>query len=118
MVFAVALVVHVVALYYPLPPSGPAQPSALDKVVHLLLFAAVMWAGRRCGMPVTVLAGVLLVHAPVSEVLQAALLPTRDGNAGDAVADVAGVVLGALIPVSAREGGPTRETTQQAQGVQ
>ena len=39
----------------------------------------------------------MALHAPVSEVVQATLLPHRSGDRWDALADLTGVALGALL---------------------
>lgn len=90
--FAAAVVLNLTALYTPGSP-GPGVPY-LDKVVHLLLFAAVAFTGRRIGLPAGWLAGVLLVNAGVSELVQHSWLPHRSGDVYDALADVAGVAIG------------------------
>jgi VanZ family protein len=93
--FALAVVLNLGALYSPGSP-GPGIPY-LDKAVHLLLFAAVAFTGRRIGLPPGWLAGVLLLNAGVSEVVQHAWLPYRSGDLYDALADVAGLALGLWI---------------------
>jgi hypothetical protein len=90
--FAVAVALNLGALYSPGSP-GPGIPY-LDKVTHLLLFAAVAFTGRRIGLPPGWLAGVLVLNAAVSELVQHAWLPHRSGDLYDAMADVAGVALG------------------------
>jgi VanZ family protein len=97
LIFAVAVVAQLVALYWPRPvQTGTSLP--VDKVVHLAIFAAALWTGVRAGLRPRPLAAVLVVHAALSEVLQATLLD-RDGNLADAAADVAGVALGWLLAV-------------------
>ena len=92
-VFAVLLVAHLAALYWPrVDVQGPVTWS--DKVVHVLLFAAPTVAGLLAGVRPAYLVGLLALHAPVSELLQHFLLPNRSGDAWDAVADLGGVVLG------------------------
>jgi VanZ family protein len=101
LLFAGAVVAQLVALYWPRPvETGSTLP--IDKVVHALIFGAVMWTGARAGLPPRPLAAVLAVHAGVSEVLQATVLD-RDGNLPDAVADVAGIALAwALLAAGSR----------------
>ncbi len=77
-------------------PGGGGEPlfTGDDKVVHLLLFAALAAAARwRCG-PSTAALLAVAAYAPVSELVQAALLPSRSGDPLDVVADLVGVVLG------------------------
>lgn len=94
--FAGAVLVQLAVLYWPRQVGGGDQ-GHLDKVVHLLVFAAVAWTGRRAGLPAAPLAAVLVLHAVVSEVLQALVLPDRAGDAADVVADLAGVLAGTLL---------------------
>jgi VanZ family protein len=98
LLFALALAVQLIALYAPRAPSE-GSGWGLDKVVHAALFAAVVWTGRRAGVPAVWLVVICAVHAPVSELVQAHLLPHRDGTVGDALADLAGVAVGALLPI-------------------
>ena len=95
--FAAAVAVQLVVLYAPRAPSTGGVPG-VDKVVHLLVFAAVAWTGRAAGVRLPLLVGLLLAHAVVSEGLQHWLLPGRSGDWRDAVADATGVLVGALLP--------------------
>jgi VanZ family protein len=104
---AAAVVVQLVALYWPRP-VDTGGPPGLDKVVHCAVFAAVAFTGRRAGVPVAWLAGLLVAHAAVSEVVQATLLP-RDGDVLDAVADTVGTVAGLLLA-----GAPVRREAARA----
>jgi len=94
-VFAAAVVVQLVALYLPRVPStsGMEVPGA-DKVVHALVFALVMLTGILAGINAKWLAVILVAHAVLSEVVQYTLLPHRTGDPLDAVADLAGILLG------------------------
>lgn len=93
---AVLLAVQLLVLYVPSAPGGP-EVSGLDKVVHAGIFGVpALLAGVRRWWWVLV---ALAVHAPVSELLQAAVLPHRDGNAWDAVADLVGMAIGLLVAV-------------------
>ena len=76
-------------------PGPPDVP--LDKVFHLLAFAAFTFAWRRAGTVQwgTLLAAVLL--AALTEVGQALFVPTRTGDVMDAAADLAGALLGLLL---------------------
>ena len=100
-VFAVLLVAHLAALYWPrVDLQGPVTWS--DKVAHLLLFLAPTVAGLLAGVRPAYLVALLALHAPVSELLQHYLLPHRTGDAWDAVADLGGVVLGVTSVVVGR----------------
>lgn len=101
-VFLATLAVNLVLLYWPRGVGESAVPH-LDKVVHAATFASVAWAGLRAGVPGRWLAALLAAHAVTSELVQQWLLPGRDGDPADAVADVAGIALG-LIGESWRHG--------------
>lgn len=85
--------VQLAALYWPrVSIEGPTTWT--DKLVHPAIFAlplvlGSLWWGRW--RPVLL---VLLVHAPVSELVQHYALPHRDGDVWDAVADVCGLLVG------------------------
>lgn len=100
----VAVVVQVLVLYLPDPPSvgGGDGPLSADTLVHVAVFAAVAWTGRAAGVPAVLLVAALVGHAVVSEVVQHALLPGRTGDLTDVLADLAGVGLGLLVPVRGR----------------
>lgn len=89
-----SVAVQLAALYWPrVTLEGPTTWT--DKLVHPAVFAVPLvlvslWWGRW--RPVLL---VLLVHAPVSELVQHYALPHRDGDVWDAVADVAGLLVGA-----------------------
>ena len=91
--FAAAVVVQLVVLYAPRSPSGGGVPG-IDKVVHVAVFALVTWVGLRSGAPRALVVLLTVVHAPVSELLQAVALPGRSGDAWDVVADLGGCVVG------------------------
>lgn len=94
---AAVVLAHLVTLYLP----GSAEPGPelvphLDKVVHVLLFAAPVLLVRRVTTqwwPVALVA----LHAPLSEVVQASWVPHRSGDPWDLVADLAGIALGLTV---------------------
>lgn len=98
LLLAVALVVQLAILYWPRVPGPPGllDVPGLDKLVHLATFASVAWTGVRAGCGARWWLPLLAVHAGVSEVLQATVLPHRSGDPWDVVADVAGVLVGML----------------------
>ncbi|RKS72717.1 hypothetical protein CLV35_2966 [Motilibacter peucedani] len=93
--FAVALAAQLVAVYAPSAPSEGGIPY-LDKVVHATIFGLPVLFGLLAGWPRRWVVGVFVVHAGVSEYLQSAVLPHRDGSWQDALADLVGVGLGVL----------------------
>jgi hypothetical protein len=94
-VFAVAVLVSLAVLFAPAD-DVPASPPGVDKLVHLLLFAALAASGRWAGARAGVLGGLLVVYAAVSEVVQGLSALERSASVADWVADVAGVAAGLL----------------------
>ena len=94
--FAVAVLVSLAVLFAP-PSDVPASPPGVDKVVHFSLFAVLALSGRWAGVRRGVLAGLLVLYAAGSELLQGTDLVDRDASVGDLVADSAGVVVGLLV---------------------
>ena len=94
--FAGACVVNLLVLYTPRTAPGSDIPFA-DKAVHLLIFAAVAYTGSKARLPLGWLAGVLVLNAAVSELVQHYWLPQRSGDVFDAITDVVGVALGAWL---------------------
>lgn len=96
---AVTLVVQLIVLYWPRVPGPPGllDLPGLDKLIHMVIFAAVAWTGLRAGCRARWWLPLMVLHAGVSEVLQASVLPHRSGDWWDVVADVAGVCLGGLL---------------------
>ena len=93
--FALALEVSAVVLFTPA--SGvPVGPPGTDKVVHVLLFAALAATGRWAGVRSVPLALGLVAYAGLSEVVQGATPLARSASLADGVADVAGIALGLL----------------------
>jgi VanZ family protein len=95
-VLAVVVVVNLVILFWPRAPSETAVPG-LDKVVHLATFGSLAFAGLWAGLTARWWLPLLGVHAVTSELVQAYLLPHRDGDVRDVLADLAGVVAGAVL---------------------
>jgi hypothetical protein len=102
---AAAVLVQVAVLYWPRPPAVGGGVPGLDLLVHVLVFGAVAYAGRRAGFAVVPLVTLLLAHAAASELAQAYLVPERTGDWRDVVADVTGTAAGAL---AAARGAPGR----------
>jgi len=96
-IFGVALVVHLVALYTPKSPPLPSSVIGVDKLVHIALFAVVLYTGVRAGLPLRLLVPALLANAVVSELAQYLFLARRSGDVWDAVADAIGVGLAYLV---------------------
>jgi hypothetical protein len=94
-VFAVAVLVSLAVLFAPAD-DVPASPPGVDKLVHLLLFAALAASGRWAGARAGVLGGLLVLYAAVSEVVQGLSALERSASVADWVADVAGVAAGLL----------------------
>jgi VanZ family protein len=91
----VALAVQLIAVYAPDAPGGP-EISGLDKVIHVFIFAAPALAALMVGVRARLALGILAMHAPISELIQHFVIPHREGDVLDVVADLGGVVLGGL----------------------
>jgi VanZ family protein len=91
--FAVVVLVSLAVLFAP-QSDVPAAPPGVDKVVHVVLFAALAASGRWAGVGRRVLAALLIVYAAVSEVLQGITPLARSASVADWLADVVGVLLG------------------------
>jgi hypothetical protein len=89
------VVVQLIALYVPDAPAGP-EIIGIDKVVHVSIFAAPALAALMVGLRARWALGILAVHAPISELIQHFVLTHRSGDVFDAVADLSGVLLGAM----------------------
>jgi hypothetical protein len=89
----VALVVQMVILYSP-EVAGAPPITGLDKLVHVLVFAAPALAALLVGISAPWALGVLAVHAPVSELIQHFALSHRSGDVLDVMADFVGIALG------------------------
>ena len=92
-VFAICLSVSIAVLFTPAP-DVPAGPRGVDKVIHLLLFAALTASGRYAGVAWRVLLPALVAYAAASEPLQSLPPIGRSTSLADWVADVTGVILG------------------------
>lgn len=94
---AVAAVgLQLVVLYAPRVPAVSSGSLPLDKVVHAGAFglatAALIWAG----VPRWAAVLVMVVHAPLSELIQERLLQQRSGDPADVAADLVGVAVAAV----------------------
>jgi hypothetical protein len=88
--FALALAVHLIALYTP-STGVSSDVLGIDKLVHMLLFGGVLYLGWLAEVPLWPLAAALLVNAAASEIAQYLWLARRSGDVWDAVADAVGV---------------------------
>lgn len=95
LVFGVAVFAQLITVYFPKGVGG-VEITGLDKVVHLLIFAAPALAALMVGIRARWALGILAVHAPVSELIQHFALPNREGDVLDVLADLSGVALGWL----------------------
>ena len=102
--FGLLFTIHLLALYWPRVDIEGA-PQDADKWTHLVLFGAPVAAACLVVGRARWLAGVVAlfaVHAPLSELVQAQFLPGRSGDPRDALFDVVGVGLGAVVGVLLR----------------
>ena len=93
--FAVVVLVSLAVLFTP-GDDVPASPPGVDKLVHLLLFAALAVSGRWAGVRAGALAVLLVGYAAVSEVVQGVSSLARSASVADWAADVVGVLAGLL----------------------
>ena len=89
--FVLTVIAQLVVLYWPRSPSTGGLP--IDKLVHAVVFGAVLAAAAWAGLRPRLVGVVLLAHAVVSELVQHYLLPNRSGDWTDAVADAIGVLI-------------------------
>jgi VanZ family protein len=95
--FVAAVVLQLYGVYAPREAGPQVGIPQIDKVAHCFLFAAVAFTGLKVGLPARWLLGALVANAVVSELVQHWVLPQRDGDPLDALADLAGVALGAWL---------------------
>ena len=91
--FAVVVLISLAVLFAPQAEVPPAPPG-VDKLVHLVLFAALALSGRWAGIGRSVLAPLLVLYAAVSEVVQGVTPLQRSASLADLLADVLGVLVG------------------------
>ena len=101
LLLGMALLTQLVVVYAPSAPGGP-EISGLDKVIHASVFGAPALVALLAGLSPRWVLGLLVLHAPVSELVQATMLPSRDGDVADSVADLTGIALalGAFMVIS------------------
>ncbi|CAM04906.1 VanZ like protein [Saccharopolyspora erythraea NRRL 2338] len=100
--FGLAVAASLVVLFTP--ESGvPVAPPGTDKVVHLLLFAALAITGRMAGLRRPLLPG-LLAYAVLSEVAQGLLPIGRSFDPVDIGFDALGAVAGWTVVAVSRRG--------------
>ncbi len=92
-VFAVVTLVSLAVLFAPAD-DVPASPPGVDKLVHLMLFAALAVSGRWAGARAGVLGALLVLYAAVSEVVQGVSALERSASVADWGADAIGVLAG------------------------
>jgi len=95
------MAMQVWALYLVVPSGGP-DPLQRDKLVHLVMFAAPVALATVLRLRWVVL--LLLLHALVSEPLQAVLTRERGADVWDTVADLVGIVVGVVVARRLRGG--------------
>lgn len=99
--FALTIAASAVILFTPA--SGvPTAPPGTDKILHLVLFAALAITGHVAQVRFAALLIGLSCYAVTSELLQAVLPLGRTGDLVDAAVDVAGIGAGMLITAGLR----------------
>lgn len=107
---ALAIVVHLLALYLPGSPEPTFDVSGADKAVHVLLFAVPVWLLGRLTGRIWLVAGVFAGHAVVSELVQLWFVPYRSGDPLDLLADLVGI--GAAVALLTRRERAGRPATR------
>ncbi|TCC54967.1 VanZ family protein [Kribbella pittospori] len=82
-----------------------------DKFAHMFLFGSVAFLGLKLRISARWLLGALVANAVVSELAQYFLLPQRDGDPFDVLADLIGVALGAWLGFRVFRGPRASRTT-------
>ena len=95
-VAALLLQTYLLYAYVPGPASGITIPH-LDKVVHVGMFALPAFLGVLARLRLWLVGLILVVHAPVSELVQHRYLPGRAGDPADLIADLVGIGLGLVL---------------------
>lgn len=91
-VLGVLLALQLVGLYSSGTPGLP-EPPYVDKVIHAAMFGLPLYVLGRLTSRHWLWAGIFVVHAAVSEVIQYAFIPGRDGDVLDFAADVTGIAI-------------------------
>lgn len=95
-----AVVGQLVILYTPGTPDGALELPLLpgvDKVIHALAFGLPVYLFGRLVKRAWLIGLVFAVHAALSEVIQGTLIPFRDPDVWDGVADLIGIGLALLL---------------------
>ncbi|MGW6276676.1 VanZ family protein [Kribbella sp. NPDC055071] len=95
--FLAAVALQLYGVYAPKEPAPDTGIPMADKFAHLFLFGSVAFLGLKARVPARWLLGALVANAVLSELAQHYLLPQRDGDVFDVLADVIGVALGAWL---------------------
>ncbi|SEK33741.1 VanZ family protein [Rhodococcus maanshanensis] len=90
---AVVTLITLVMLFSP-GSTVPSGPPNIDKVTHLLMFAALAYTARFAGFGVTAVIVWAGLYAAVSEILQGLLPIHRSASIWDWAADLVGVAVG------------------------
>ncbi|TCO47156.1 VanZ family protein [Kribbella antiqua] len=109
--FVAAVALQLYGAYAPREAGPQVGIPQVDKLAHLFLFGSVAFLGLKVRVPARWLLGTLVANAIVSELVQYWLLPQRDGDPFDVLADLAGVALGAWLGFRVLRGTPLRGTT-------
>jgi VanZ family protein len=95
--FVAAVALQLYGVYAPREAGPHIGIPQVDKIAHFFLFALVAFLGLKVRVPARWLLGALVANAIVSEFVQHWFLPQRDGDPFDALADLAGVAVGAWL---------------------
>lgn len=84
-------------LYAPRPVDNSPDVPGLDKIVHLVMFAAPVWLLVKAGLNRLIVVAVFVVQAIFSEYAQGRWIAERGADVWDALADLAGIGLGVAL---------------------
>ncbi|WP_222854147.1 VanZ family protein [Fodinicola acaciae] len=95
----IAVAVTMVMLFAPAR-DVPAGPEGSDKLVHCLMFAALVFAGAYARIPLRALAPALVAYGGVAELIQGQI--GRDADLWDWLSDSAGIALAVAVVLFVR----------------
>ncbi|MFG1624900.1 VanZ family protein [Kribbella sp. NPDC049227] len=109
--FVAACLLQLYGVYAPREAGPHVGIPMADKFAHMFLFGSVAFLGLKLRISARWLLGALVANAIVSELAQYYLLPQRDGDPFDVLADLIGVALGAWLGFRVFRGPRASRTT-------
>ena len=109
--FVAACLLQLYGVYAPREAGPHVGIPMADKFAHMFLFGSVAFLGLKLRISARWLLAALVANAVVSELAQYFLLPQRDGDPFDVLADLVGVALGAWLGFRVFRGPRASRTT-------